>query len=46
VADDPPFKTVVDNIVPKTAGLTIEGTTGGCDPPTSQTDGQDVILLA
>ena len=31
LAEDQPFKTVVDTIVPKTPGLTIEGSTGGCD---------------
>jgi hypothetical protein len=45
LADDQPFKTVVDGIVPKTAGLTIEGTTGGCDLLLQNQTGQDVILL-
>src|SRR5439155_999890 len=40
-----PFKTVVDNIVPKTAGLTIQGTAGGCDLTLQNQSGQDVILL-
>ena len=45
LAEDQPFKTVVDSIVPKTAGLTIEGTTGGCDLTLQNQTGQDVILL-
>ncbi|MDQ6712679.1 MAG: hypothetical protein M3Z28_05755 [Candidatus Dormibacteraeota bacterium] len=45
LAQDQPFKTVVDGIVPKTAGLTIEGTTGGCDLLIQNQTGQDVILL-
>ena len=44
-AEDQPFKTVVDSIVPKTAGLTIEGATGGCDLLLQNQTGQDVILL-
>ncbi len=45
LAEDQPFKTVVDSIVPKTTGLTIEGTTGGCDLLLQNQTGQDVILL-
>ena len=45
LAEDQPFKTVVDSIVPKTAGLTIEGTAGGCDLMLQNQTGQDVILL-
>jgi hypothetical protein len=45
LAEDQPFKTVVDSIVPKTAGLTIQGTTGGCDLLLQNQTGQDVILL-
>lgn len=45
VAEDQPFKTVVDSIVPKTAGLTIEGTTGGCDLMLQNQTGQDVVLF-
>ena len=45
LADDQPFKTVVDTIVPKTAGLTIEGTAGGCDLLLQNQTGQDVVLL-
>jgi hypothetical protein len=45
LANDQPFKTVVDTIVPKTAGLTIVGTTGGCDLEVQNQTGQDVILL-
>src|SRR5690349_24341901 len=45
VADDQPFKTVVDSIVPKTPGLTIEGSAGGCDLVLQNQTGQDVILF-
>jgi hypothetical protein len=45
LAEDQPFKTVVDSIVPKTAGLTVEGTAGGCDLLVQNQTGQDVILL-
>jgi hypothetical protein len=45
LAEDQPFKTVVDSMVPKTAGLTIEGTTGGCDLILQNQTGQDVVLL-
>jgi hypothetical protein len=45
VAENQPFKTVVDSIVPKTAGLTIEGMTGGCDLLLQNHTAQDVILL-
>ena len=45
LADDQPFKTVVDSIVPKTAGLTIEGSMGGCDLLLQNQTGQDVILF-
>jgi hypothetical protein len=45
LAEDQPFKTVVDSIVPKTVGLTIQGTTGGCDLLLQNQTGQDVILL-
>lgn len=45
LAEDQPFKTVVDTIVPKTPGLTIEGSTGGCDLLLQNQTGQDVILF-
>ena len=45
LAEDQPFKTVVDSIVPKTAGLSIEGTEGGCDLMLQNQTGQDVVLL-
>ena len=45
LAEDQPFKTVVDSIVPKTAGLSIEGTEGGCDLMLQTQTGQDVVLL-
>jgi hypothetical protein len=45
LAEDQAFKTVVDSIVPKTAGLNIEGTAGGCDLLLQNQTGQDVILL-
>ena len=45
LAEDQPFKTVVDTIVPKTPGLTIEGSTGGCDLLLQNQTGQDVVLF-
>lgn len=45
VAEDQPFKTVVDTIVPKTPGLTIEGSTGGCDLLLQNQTTQDVVLF-
>ena len=45
LAADQPFKTVVDTIVPKTPGLTIDGSTGGCDLLLANQTGQDVVLF-
>ena len=45
LAEDQPFKTVVDTIVPKTPGLTIEGSTGGCDLLLQNQTSQDVVLF-
>jgi hypothetical protein len=45
LAEDQPFKTVVDTIVPKTPGLTIEGSTGGCDLLLQNLTSQDVVLF-
>ena len=45
LAEDQPFKTVVDTIVPKTPGLTIVGSMGGCDLLLQNQTGQDVILF-
>jgi len=45
LADDQPFKTVVDTIVPKTPGLTIQGSMGGCDLLLQNLTSQDVILF-
>jgi len=45
VAEDQPFRTVVDSIVPKTPGLTIEGSPGGCDLVLQNQTGQDVVLF-
>src|SRR5437870_13563219 len=44
LAEDQPFKTVVDGIDPKTPGLTIQGSAGGCLPLLQTQSGQDVIL--
>jgi hypothetical protein len=44
-AADQPFKTVIDSIVPKTPGLTIEGSMGGCDLLLQNQTGQDVVLF-
>jgi hypothetical protein len=45
LAEDQPFKTVVDTIVPKTPGLTIEGSMGGCDLLLQNQTAQDVVLF-
>jgi hypothetical protein len=45
LAEDQPFKTVVDTIVPKTPGLTIEGSMGGCDLLLQNQTSQDVVLF-
>jgi hypothetical protein len=45
LAEDQPFKTVVDTIVPKTPGLTIEGSPGGCDLLLQNSTSQDVVLF-
>jgi hypothetical protein len=43
-ADDLPYKTVVDGVVPTTHGLTIGGSQGGCDLLIQNLTGQDVLL--
>jgi hypothetical protein len=45
LAEDQPFKTVVDTIVPKTPGLTIAGSMGGCDLLLQNQTTQDVVLF-
>jgi hypothetical protein len=45
LAEDQPFRTVIDSIVPKVNGLTIEGGNGGCDLVLQNQTGQDVILF-
>jgi hypothetical protein len=44
-ADDPPFRTVIDKLIPTTPGLTIEGTPGGCDFLLVNQTGQDVYFF-
>ncbi|HVH65171.1 MAG TPA: hypothetical protein VM674_03980 [Candidatus Acidoferrum sp.] len=44
-AEDQPYRTVVDGIVPPINGLSIQGATGGCDLVVQNQTGQDVILL-
>jgi hypothetical protein len=44
-AADQPFRTVIDSVVPKTPGLTIEGSMGGCDLMLQNQTGQDVVLF-
>ena len=44
-ADDPPFRTVIDKMIPTTPGLTIEGAQGGCDFVLKNQTGQDVYLF-
>jgi len=45
LAEDQPFRTAVDSLVPKTPGLTIEGKTGGCDLLLQNQTGQNVTLF-
>jgi hypothetical protein len=45
LAADQPFKTVIDSIVPKVNGLTIQGGNGGCDLILQNQTGQDVVLF-
>jgi hypothetical protein len=44
-ADDPPFRTIVDKLIPATPGLTIEGAQGGCDFILKNQTGQDVYFF-
>jgi len=44
-ADEAPFRTVIDRLVPTTPGLTIEGTKGGCDFVLKNQTGQDVYFF-
>jgi len=43
-ADDLPYKTVVDSVVPVTRGLTIEGLQGSCDLLIQNLTGQTILL--
>ena len=45
LAEDQPYKTVVDGTVPKVNGLTIAGGTGGCDLLLQNLTGQTVTLF-
>jgi hypothetical protein len=45
LAADQPFKTVIDGTVPRINGLTIQGTTGGCDLILQNQTAQDVVLF-
>lgn len=44
-ADDPPFRTVIDKLIPNTPGLTIEGAQGGCDFVLKNQTGQDIYFF-
>jgi hypothetical protein len=44
-ADDPPYRTVIDGMVPAVKGLTINGAAGGCDLLLDNQSGQDVLLF-
>jgi len=44
-ADEAPFHTVVDKLIPTTPGLTIEGAQGGCDFVLKNQTGQDVYFF-
>jgi len=45
LADQPPYRTVIETLVPKTAGVEVAGTTGGCDFLLKNTSGQDVVFF-
>jgi hypothetical protein len=45
LADDQPFRTIIDGTVPKINGLTIEGGNGGCDLVLQNQTTQDVLLF-
>jgi hypothetical protein len=44
-ADEPPFRTVIDKLIPTTSGLSIQGAQGGCDFVLKNQTGQDVYFL-
>ena len=44
-ADEMPYRTIVDGVVPPTHGLSIQGTVGSCDLMIQNLTGQDVFLL-
>lgn len=44
-ADAPPFRTVVDKLIPTTPGLTIEGARGGCDFVLKNQTTQDIYFF-
>ena len=45
LAEDQPYRTVVDGILPPINGLSIGGTAGGCDLVVQNQTSQDVILF-
>ena len=45
LAEDQPFRTIIDGTVPKVNGLTIEGGNGGCDIVLQNQTSQDVLLF-
>ena len=45
LAEDQPFRTIIDGTVPKINGLTIEGGNGGCDIVLQNLTSQDVLLF-
>jgi hypothetical protein len=44
-ADEAPYRTVIDKLIPATPGLTIEGAQGGCDFVLTNKTGQDVYFF-
>lgn len=44
-ADDPPFRTVIDKLIPNTPGLTIQGAPGGCDFVLTNQTTQDIYFF-
>lgn len=45
LADQPPYRTTIESLVPKTPGVEVVGTTGGCDFLLKNTSGQDIVFF-
>ncbi len=45
LADQAPYRTVIESLVPKTPGVEVVGATGGCDFLLKNTSGQDIVFF-